>query len=527
MSGSELRNLIYLFADQWRYSAMEGHGEAVQTPSMARFREEATDCPYCFSSFPVCSPHRASLLTGKYPLSAGFFTNCKTGLDLRLQDAEICISDVLHEAGYHTAYIGKWHLDEPEMNHEEEPLSGARAWDAYTPPGPRRHGFDFWYSYGAWDAHMRPHYWKDSPEMLRHEGWSVEHETEVCLDYLRQAKQRQEEDGRPFALFLSWNPPHSPYEDLPEELLEAYPTCPALPENVPDGPYFHHTGEAGPQTRAELEGKARCYYAAITGIDSQFGRILNTLEELGLKENSLIVLSADHGDMMGSQGLMGKHVWYDESIRIPFLLRAPWVPGSLGQELSQPLASPDQMPTLLDLLGLDLPETVEGRSVAAQLRSLGTTESELAAARRDLPPHLLRGPEALPDWLLEEACFLEACPGSTSLYPAIRDAGLEASQRGWRGLRSRRYCLVLDLGYRPELQPQLFFYDLDQDPLQQSPLHLEGEALRKALGQPVQSCGPEAPQELLLPLLSSACLGWMEAMGDPFREVWIEQVCHE
>ena len=95
------------------------HADPVKTPNMDRFCADATYCDHAFSTFPVCSPHRASLLTGRYPLSLGFFTNCKTGLPLRLRDEEISIAQTLGREGYQTAYIGKWHLDEPEVNHDQ------------------------------------------------------------------------------------------------------------------------------------------------------------------------------------------------------------------------------------------------------------------------------------------------------------------------------------------------------------------------------------------------------------------------
>ena len=162
------KNLLFVFADQWRGSAIGyAREDPVQTPVMDRFCEESVYCDHAFSTFPLCSPHRASLLTGRYPLSTGFFTNCKTGLSMRLQDGEIGIGQVLKEAGYQTAYIGKWHLDEPERNREENPASGALGWDAFTPPGVRRHGFDYWYSYGASDAHLQPHYRLDPPDTIR------------------------------------------------------------------------------------------------------------------------------------------------------------------------------------------------------------------------------------------------------------------------------------------------------------------------------------------------------------------------
>lgn len=115
-------NLLYVFLDQWRYQAM-GYAkeDEVCTPHMDSFARESLDCTEAVSTFPLCSPHRASLLTGKYPFSVGMWTNCKIGLSeiLMLKPQETCIGNVLKDTGYHTGYIGKWHLDASEQNFEK------------------------------------------------------------------------------------------------------------------------------------------------------------------------------------------------------------------------------------------------------------------------------------------------------------------------------------------------------------------------------------------------------------------------
>ena len=317
------KNLLFVFADQWRRSALgAAQDEPVVTPHMDAFAREAVYCENGVSSLPLCSPARASILAGRTPLSTGVFTNCKTGLAIRLKDEERCISDVLRDAGYRTGYIGKWHLDEPELNHGPAPASGARNWDAYTPPGPRRHGFDFWHSYGAWDQHNSPHYWRDDPEKIQVHQWSPIHETDVALDFIcGETPGAQKDADAPFALFLSWNPPHSPYDTAPQHCYDLYPPARDLPlrPNARLQHIEHHTEEQVPgDEEAQLEN-LRGYYAAISGIDEQFGRLMAELKASGQYENTLIVLTADHGDMMLSHGMMGKHVWYEESIGVPLI----------------------------------------------------------------------------------------------------------------------------------------------------------------------------------------------------------------
>ena len=313
------KNLLFIFADQWRADAI-GYAQAdpVHTPNMDAFCTDATYCDHAFSTFPVCTAHRASLITGRYPLSMGIFTNCKNGLSMRLKDEEIGVGQMLKDADYQTAYIGKWHLDEPEQNHCRQPVSGARNWDAFTPPGVRRHGFDYWYSYGTYDVHLKPHYWRDTPKMICADEWSVQHETSKAIEYLRDVRDKE----RPFALYISWNPPHSPYDQVPQKYLDLYPDV-TLKDNVCLKDIHHHTGEPVPYTPEQMKLATRQYYAAVSGLDDQFGRLVAYLKNAGLYDDTVIVLSADHGDMMGSHGLIGKYVWYEESIRIPFVVRVP------------------------------------------------------------------------------------------------------------------------------------------------------------------------------------------------------------
>lgn len=434
------KNLLFVFADQWRADAMGFAGaDPVKTPNMDAFCWDSTYCDHAFSTFPVCSPHRASLITGKYPLSIGFFTNCKTGLSLHLQDEEIGIGQALGADGYQTAYIGKWHLDEPEQNNDPAPVSGARDWDAFTPPGPKRHGFDFWYSYGTYDMHLTPHYWQDTPEMICPGVWSVEHETDKAIEYMHQAAQKKD----PFALFLSWNPPHSPYDQVPQRYLDLYPDV-TLKDNVVTEHIHHHTGEPGPQTEEELRLNTRRYYAAVSGLDDQFGRLITYLKQEGLYDNTVIVLSADHGDMMGSHGLMGKHVWFEESIRIPFVVH---IPGNEKRLCRTCIGSQDMMPTLLGLLGVKIPDTVEGDDCSTYLTS----------NQEDL----------------NRVSYLCACPGREPVVRIFEANSKDPKVYGWRGVRTQSYTYVMELGYEITAAPRRYLYCTAADPHQLHPLNLD------------------------------------------------------
>lgn len=428
------KNLLYIFADQWRAQAIGAAGEDhVSTPHMDRFAGESIAFDHAVSTYPLCSPHRASLLTGKYPYCCGMWTNCKIGLDetVMLKPQEVTISDVLHENGYETAYVGKYHLDASEMNFHENPESGAVNWDAFTPPGERRHHFDYWYSYGAMDKHLSPHYWKDEPKKEEGAKWSPEHETDIALDYL---------DGRnkekPFCLFVSWNPPHPPYDLLPEKYADRY-----------RGKELVFRGNVPEELRTDeaFRKKFGEYYGAIEGLDDNFGRIMEYLDREGLAEDTIVVLSADHGDCMGSHGLMGKNIWYDESIRIPLYIRGPQVVKGRSDAL---IASQDHMPTLLELLEVAVPDTVQGKSFASLARG---------ASMKEEPEH----------------AFLCMIPGMPELVEEYRKLGLNNKAFGWRGIRTKDITYVVDNGTSPSETQRRLFYDNKKDPLQLNPVELD------------------------------------------------------
>lgn len=429
-------NLIYVFADQWRAEAAGFMKEdQVKTPNMDGFAAEGACFVNAYSTFPLCSPHRASLLTGKYPFSCGVWTNCKTGLEeiVMLRPQEICISDVLKAHGYHTGYIGKWHLDAPEQNFVREPVSGARDWDAYTPPGERRHGFDYWLSYGTYDVHLDPHYWSDSPEWIRPGKWSVEFETDKALEYL----EGREDQEQPFALFVSYNPPHLPYELVPDRYYDQVKDLEIKwRENVPEA-----------MRTEEMAVTTRRYFAAVQGIDHEFGRILAFLKDHGLEENTVVVLSADHGDMMGSQGLMGKNVWYQEALHIPLVIRQKGriLPGR--QEGI--FASPDHMPTLLDLLDLPIPETCQGHSHVKEI---------------------LYGDSRQP-----QDMFICGYPGGAVGVAKFQSRGLSHKAYGWRGIRTSRYTFIVDNTCEPDGIQTQYLYDHDEDPYELSPRIIDAD----------------------------------------------------
>ncbi len=458
------KNLLYIFADQWRNHAIgfQGQDSAI-TPNIDKFANEAVVFENAISTYPLCSPHRSSLFSGKYPYKCGVWTNCKIGLDeiVMLKPQERLISDVLKQKGYDTAYIGKWHLDASEKNFCDKPKSGAIDWDAYTPPGERRHNFDFWYSYGAMDHHLDPHYWQDTDAQIKPKKWSPEIETDVAIEYLQNR-----ETENPFCMFISWNPPHLPYDLLPQKYYDLYENVEIkFRENVPESL----------KDNLEYKKSHREYLAAVTGIDENFGRILKYLDDNDLTKDTIIVLSSDHGDMLGSQGLMGKNIWYEESINIPFMVKSP----DLSHHKTQAMfSSVDHMPTLLDMLDVEIPETVDGVSFKPMIEDY----------------HMENEPQEV---------FISMIQGTVEGVAEYQKHGLNNKCFGWRGLRTKTNTYIIDNGVKPFVTQKRYLYDNVNDPFQLNPLDVTGNT---------EVC--KQYDEVLA--------GYLNKIGDPFliKSLW-------
>ncbi|MFC1637251.1 sulfatase-like hydrolase/transferase, partial [Planctomycetota bacterium] len=235
------------------------------------------------------------------------------------------------------------------------------AWNEWCPPN-RRHGFDFWYAYGTYDYHFTPMYWAtDSQrnEPIRVKQWGPEHEVDLAIKYIRNVDAKY--PGDPFALVVAMNPPHTPYQLVPQKYLDAY--AGKTYKDLINRPNVNMEGDTpgGKLARQHIKN----YFAMVTGVDDQFGRLLKALEDQEFKDDTIVVFTSDHGNCLGSHEQATKNVHYEESMRIPFLIRWPGKIKARHDNLL--LSSPDIYPTLLDLMGFgrDIPEEVEGISHAS------------------------------------------------------------------------------------------------------------------------------------------------------------------
>ena len=326
-SAADKPNILFVIADQWRAQAFGFAGDPnVQTPHLDALQRESIDGVNAISGVPVCCPARASLLTGRRVLTHGVFLN-----DVPLNPDAVSLAKVLKQAGYDTGYIGKWHLN------------GAGR-SAFI-PRERRQGFDYWKVLECTHDYNQSFYYADGPEKLEWKGYDAIAQTEDARNYLRDHAK----SDKPFFLFLAWGPPHDPYQSAPEKYRAKYkPGQIKLRPNVPEAvAQKARLGQAG-------------YYAHCTALDDGMGDLMQTLSDTGLASNTIVVFTADHGDLLGSHEAFNKQQPYDESIRVPLLLRWPKGFGARARQLDAPINSEDYMPTLLGLCDVPVPITVEG-----------------------------------------------------------------------------------------------------------------------------------------------------------------------
>jgi len=384
-------NILFIFPDQMRRHAMGCSGnEQVRTPNLDKLASQGVYFRNCIANCPVCTPDRAILLTGRYPLYNRTIAN-----DLALPTDQTTIAEVLRDAGYKTGYIGKWHLDGIPRS-------------KFTPPGPRRQGFDtYWAAYNCHHQYFDAKYYLDTPELVRAERYEPHIQTDLAIDFMRKHR-----DG-PFFLFLSWGPPHNPYLLAPQKYLEM-----CDPASLQLRPNCRNAN------RKEIAG----YYAHITALDDNVGQLMRSLEELQILENTIVVFTSDHGDMLWSQGRVKKQQPWEESINVPLIMRYPAVLKLGRTDLLIGLA--DLAPTLLSLAGVTVPDGMEGLDLSRAIRA-------------------------------EKGPLHDSIP-IMDILPA--DEALRWNAKEWRGVRTERYTYARwrDAGW--------VLYDNLEDPFQQNNL---------------------------------------------------------
>ncbi|MEJ7830041.1 MAG: sulfatase [Segetibacter sp.] len=321
-------NIVFIIVDQWRAQALGYSGDKnAFTPNLDKLAATSLNVSNAVSGTPVCTPYRASLLTGQNPLTHGVFMN-----DVGLDPGKTTLAKIFKSNGYNTGFIGKWHID----GH------GRRS---YIPES-RRQGFDYWKALEVSHDYNHSEYFSgNSDKRLIWEGYDAIAQTDDACNYIK-TKSKEE---KPFLLFVSIGPPHDPYQTAPDKYRKLYDN-----KNI----------EINPNVPAQFHDKAtqdlKGYYSHIAALDECVGKIWQNIKDAGIEENTMIVFTADHGDMLGSHGSWNKQQPYAESIKVPFLIHYPAALGRDKKTSSALLNSSDIMPTLLGFSNLPIPKTVEG-----------------------------------------------------------------------------------------------------------------------------------------------------------------------
>jgi arylsulfatase A-like enzyme len=346
-------NVLYVFSDEHRSSSLPGEPfNGAIAPTIASFAADNLAFRNCISNYPVCSPYRGILMTGKWPYQSGIIDNA-----IQLPDDAGSIGKTFQDAGYLTSYIGKWHLAQND--------------NVFIPKGPGRQGFADWHVWARTNPHFNQSFTfdPDTGAKIQPQGYNCTLMTDMAVKFLAERKaERQAGNGanaetKPWFLILSWNPPHPPFGDAPPDEMKRYdPATMKLRPNVKLVPEHSKTLESEQKLRHAQQG----YYAHISAVDAEFARVLKALDETGEADNTIVVYTSDHGEMMGSHGYMDKRLPFEESCKVPFFLRYPGVTPK-GSESEILFSAADIYPTLCGLAGVPVPEHCVGHDLSAAM----------------------------------------------------------------------------------------------------------------------------------------------------------------
>jgi arylsulfatase A-like enzyme len=327
-------NVVFLFADQMHAFAMGCMGnKEVQTPNLDKLASQGVLFRNMYSCAPVCTPYRGTLFTGKYASQSGVESNVSP-----LPADCITLADRLNQSGCRTSYVGKWHL-------------GGKG--NIGVPAELRGGFQDFIGYQCYNDFLNGVCFFDENEVMTEYN---QHRTDVTTDLAIERLSGLKDDH--FALFVSYQNPHYPVQPSEQyEQMYRGASITRRPNAVDIDPY---TGTESPRSDPALDPNKlkyggnldeylRLYYAMITQLDHNVGRILTKLEELGLADNTVVVFTSDHGDMQGSHGMKNKSVFWEESVRVPLIVRAPG--GLAGRTTDRLVSSVDLYTTLLHYSG--------------------------------------------------------------------------------------------------------------------------------------------------------------------------------
>ncbi len=372
-ASEQLTNLIFMFTDEQKASTMSAYGNhRIETPNLDRLASQSCVFENAYVTQPVCTPSRSSILTGLYPHTNGCIAN-----NIPLPQESKCFPEMLPQGKYATGYDGKWHLGDEIF---------------------AQHGFDEWKSIeDLYRRYYRPYRDRDSRStyhrFLIDSGFKPRDGdlfgrgecARLPEDYTKAAyvakeacdfieTHRREE----FVLFVNFLEPHMPFYGPRDDQYN--PSEIDLPPNFDSPPTidqplktrifrdaYRQFGHGGFPLRTESDWRKVIsnYWGLCSLVDTQVGRIMRTIGNTGLDDDTIVVFTSDHGDMMGSHRLLTKCVMFEEAAKIPMMIRLPGQKESMT--IGEPTSQIDLVPTLLDLMDEKIPSHLQGRSLAPRL----------------------------------------------------------------------------------------------------------------------------------------------------------------
>ncbi|MCF8262433.1 MAG: sulfatase-like hydrolase/transferase [Melioribacteraceae bacterium] len=365
-------NLLFILTDQQRADTLAVYGNhKIRVPNLNKLANESVVFRKAYVSQPVCTPARSTIMTGLWP-----HTNSCTANNIPLKSDTKCLPELLNDGDYKTGYIGKWHLGD-----EVFPQHGFSEWETIED------GYSEYFSAGKpKDKLSAYHHW------LIEKGYSpdekegtfsrkfvsklpIEHSKTKFVE-LRGKLFLERNKDNPFMLFLGFFEPHSPFNGPNDNMYSAEDV--ELPKNFNDPleenepirnqllrDDFIENGAKGYSLKDENSWRQMIsnYWGLISQVDASVGEVLNKLDELGLRKNTIVVFTSEHGDMMGSHKMALKTVMYEEAVRVPLMIRFPQ---KIKKQLivENPVSQIDLAPTLLDFLNKKKHVELEGHSFA-------------------------------------------------------------------------------------------------------------------------------------------------------------------
>ncbi|QHI69794.1 sulfatase-like hydrolase/transferase [Tichowtungia aerotolerans] len=354
-SGRERPNVVFILSDDHRYDLMSFMGNPyIKTPNIDRLAGDGIVFQNAFCASPLCTPSRASFWTGRYPEKTG--APCIVDEPAGFLELSRIFAEDLHDSGYTTAFIGKWHLGDGK--------------------NPKR-GFDHWASWD-WVGHDFNYTIQENGRPVQMTGFTDDNTSRMAAEYIQQHAA----DKQPFFLYLGLKAPHLPYA-YPERLEHAFDGIDIPKPSTFDEDYAQ-TGKRGLENvciRAadwvhgipkfgNWENYVKSYYRAAQSIDESVGTVVQALEKAGIDDNTLVIYSSDHGYHIGDHGLTEKHFTYRNVLHIPMIMRLPGLikKGTVSDEL---VSAIDVAPTVLDLCGVKAAESMDGKSLIPLLKNKG------------------------------------------------------------------------------------------------------------------------------------------------------------